>query len=185
MCINKDCKEFITRPSADYINRTALFIPVRAEAIKKFEGEIFADKEKKPEVSIHIFVTSKPNDTCPGLPRTFLKIPRCPGKTRDVFSDMTTKVSGPKVPRSPGNSRDIPGCPCKHDYQSPRSKSLKKTWDIPGYPCRHNYQSPRSKISRSPGTTQDIPGYPTRELLKSMVQKSQEVLGQLRTSLQT
>ena len=61
MCINKDCKEFITRPSADYINRTALFIPVRAEAIKKFEGEIFADKEKKPEVSIHIFVTSKPN----------------------------------------------------------------------------------------------------------------------------
>ena len=35
MCINKDCKEFITRPSADYINRTALFIPVRAEAIKK------------------------------------------------------------------------------------------------------------------------------------------------------
>ena len=61
MCINKDCKEFITRPSADYINCTALFIPVRAEAIKKFEGEIFADKEKKPEVSIHIFVTSKPN----------------------------------------------------------------------------------------------------------------------------
>ena len=35
MCINKDCREFITRPSADYINHTALFIPVRAEAIKK------------------------------------------------------------------------------------------------------------------------------------------------------
>ena len=60
MCINKDCNEFITRPSADYINRTVLFIPVRAEAIKKFEGEIFADKEKKLTVSIHIFVTSKP-----------------------------------------------------------------------------------------------------------------------------
>ena len=44
MCI-KDCKEYITRPSADYINRTALFIPVRAEAMKNFEREIFILKK--------------------------------------------------------------------------------------------------------------------------------------------
>ena len=35
MCINKECKEFITRPSADYIRRTAQFLPIRAKAIKK------------------------------------------------------------------------------------------------------------------------------------------------------
>ena len=54
MCINKDCKEFITRPSADYINRTALFIPVRAKAMQNLEQEIFHEKKAK-ETSISIF----------------------------------------------------------------------------------------------------------------------------------
>ena len=34
MCINKECKEFITRPSADYIQHTAKFLPIRAKAMK-------------------------------------------------------------------------------------------------------------------------------------------------------
>lgn len=29
-----ECKEYVTRPSADYINRTALFLPIRAQAMK-------------------------------------------------------------------------------------------------------------------------------------------------------
>lgn len=61
MCINKNCKEFITRPSADYINRTALFIPIRAEAMKNFEAEIFPEKRSKPETSFNIFSTNIPN----------------------------------------------------------------------------------------------------------------------------
>lgn len=61
MCINKDCKEYITRPSADYINRTALFIPVRAEAMKNIEAEIFADKKRKPDTSVNIFATNTQN----------------------------------------------------------------------------------------------------------------------------
>lgn len=52
MGINKDCKEFITRPLEDYINRTALFIPVRAEAMKNLESEIKCDKP------VNIFSTS-------------------------------------------------------------------------------------------------------------------------------
>ena len=36
MCINKDCKEYITRPSADNINCTGMLLPVRAKAIKKY-----------------------------------------------------------------------------------------------------------------------------------------------------
>ena len=37
MCINKDCKEFITRPSGDYIYRVARFLPIRSKAMKQFE----------------------------------------------------------------------------------------------------------------------------------------------------
>ena len=41
MCVNKDCKEYITRPSADYINRTAAFLSVRAKAIKNLQTQPF------------------------------------------------------------------------------------------------------------------------------------------------
>ena len=47
MCINKECKEFITRPSADYIQRTAKFLPIRAKAIKSFENQLFPEQKKK------------------------------------------------------------------------------------------------------------------------------------------
>lgn len=51
MCINRDCKEYITRPSADYINRTAMFLPVRAKAIKNIEKQVFSDKKSANSVS--------------------------------------------------------------------------------------------------------------------------------------
>ena len=49
MCINRECKEFIIRPSADYISRTAAFLPVRSKAIPNLEQQIFADR-KSPTV---------------------------------------------------------------------------------------------------------------------------------------
>ena len=51
MCINKDCKEYITRTSADYINRTAMFLQVRAKAIKNMEKQVFSDKKLANSVS--------------------------------------------------------------------------------------------------------------------------------------
>ena len=61
MCINKDCKQYITKPSEDYINRTALFLPVRAEALKNLEKEVFPDKKEEPQIPIDIFSTNEPD----------------------------------------------------------------------------------------------------------------------------
>ena len=47
MCINRECKEHVTRPSADYINRIANFLPIRAKAMKNAEEQLFPEKEKK------------------------------------------------------------------------------------------------------------------------------------------
>ena len=47
MCINRECKEFVTRPSADYINRTALFLPIRAKAMKNAEKELFPERKNE------------------------------------------------------------------------------------------------------------------------------------------
>ena len=44
MCINKECQEYITRPSADYINHTAMFLPVRAKSMKNIETQLFQDE---------------------------------------------------------------------------------------------------------------------------------------------
>ena len=57
MCINKDCKEYIIRPSAESMTRMATFLPIRAQAIKNLETQVFADsKAKKSEhktTSVH------------------------------------------------------------------------------------------------------------------------------------
>ena len=47
MCINKECKEYIIRPSGENMNRTALFLPIRAKAIKNLETQLFADSKAK------------------------------------------------------------------------------------------------------------------------------------------
>ena len=52
MCINRECKEFITRPSGDYINRIATFLPIRATAINNLEEQTFADRKSKTEKQI-------------------------------------------------------------------------------------------------------------------------------------
>ena len=46
MCINKDCKMCITKPSADYIQRVAKFLPVRSRAIKNFEKQVYTEHEE-------------------------------------------------------------------------------------------------------------------------------------------
>ena len=45
MCINRDCKMSITKPSADYIQRVAKFLPVRSKAIKHFEEQIYIERK--------------------------------------------------------------------------------------------------------------------------------------------
>lgn len=44
MCINRECKEYITRPSADYIQCMAQFLQVRAKAMKNIESQLFSDQ---------------------------------------------------------------------------------------------------------------------------------------------
>ena len=58
MCINKDCKEFITKPSGDYINRVATFLPVRSKAMKQFEAQIFPEQNQKKNhtLSFYLFI---------------------------------------------------------------------------------------------------------------------------------
>ena len=47
MCIHKECKEYIIGPSGENMNRTALFLPIRAKAIKNLETQLFADSKAK------------------------------------------------------------------------------------------------------------------------------------------
>ena len=49
MCITKEC---ITKPSGDYINRTALFLPVQAKAIKHIEDQPFPEHRKPVTIPI-------------------------------------------------------------------------------------------------------------------------------------
>ena len=60
MCINKECKEFIVRPSGDLMSRTAKFLPIRSKAIKNFEQQVFADKKSPPITQITSLYTSDP-----------------------------------------------------------------------------------------------------------------------------
>lgn len=41
MCINRECKEYVSRTSTETINRTSLFLPIRAEAIDNIEKQLF------------------------------------------------------------------------------------------------------------------------------------------------
>lgn len=61
MCVNKDCKEFITKPSGDYINRVARFLPIRAKAIKNFEAQLFPRRNSKKMKSIDTIYTNDPS----------------------------------------------------------------------------------------------------------------------------
>ena len=77
-----------------------------------------------------------------------------------VLPDITTKIPGP---RSPGTTRDIPGCPTRHDYQSPTSRNPKKSWDNSGHPgMSYRTRLPKSQVQKSQevwdnfGTSRDV-----------------------------
>ena len=45
MAINKDCKEAITKPSADYTKRVATFLPVRFNSLKNLNAQLFPEAQ--------------------------------------------------------------------------------------------------------------------------------------------
>ena len=61
MCI-RIARNILQGHQQTIINRTALFIPVRAEAMKNFEREIFIQDEKSKETSINFFFSKMPKD---------------------------------------------------------------------------------------------------------------------------
>ena len=61
--INKDCKRYVTHPSAESIDRKAVFMPIRAEAMRVFENQISPEQssDRKNEAITTIF-SEKPSD---------------------------------------------------------------------------------------------------------------------------
>ncbi len=56
MCINKDGKEYVTRPSADNLDCKAIFMPIRAKAMKGFETQLYTEQsiaDKKDILTIY------------------------------------------------------------------------------------------------------------------------------------
>ena len=47
MCVNKECKEYITRPLGENMNRIATISACRAKAIKNLGNQLFADRKAK------------------------------------------------------------------------------------------------------------------------------------------
>ena len=47
MCVNRECKEFITHPSSDNISRTSLFLPIRSRAMNNLEEHLFPERNKE------------------------------------------------------------------------------------------------------------------------------------------
>ena len=52
MCINRECKEYISRPSAENMTRTAIFLPIRAKAMKNAEAQLFPEQNKECSTTI-------------------------------------------------------------------------------------------------------------------------------------
>ena len=44
MCINKDCKKYVIHPTADSIERKAIFMPIRAKAMKDIEKQLYPEQ---------------------------------------------------------------------------------------------------------------------------------------------
>ena len=45
MCINKECKQYVTRPSAINMYKTATYLAIRAKAMKNAEAQLFPEQE--------------------------------------------------------------------------------------------------------------------------------------------
>ncbi len=61
MLVNKDCKTSIVRPSPDYINRVAQYIPYRAKCIQNMKLQLFPDMDRKAD-EIQSAFSCKPAD---------------------------------------------------------------------------------------------------------------------------
>ena len=61
MLINKECKTSIVRPSKDYINRIAQYIPYRTRSIENFKQQLFPEQEAHDNTLKSPF-TNQPND---------------------------------------------------------------------------------------------------------------------------
>ena len=46
MCINKECKQYVTRPSAAKMSNTATYLAIRAKAMKNTEAQLFPEKKR-------------------------------------------------------------------------------------------------------------------------------------------
>ena len=62
MCINKDCKTSIVRPTPDYISRVANYIPLRTKCLQNLRHQIFPEENDKTDTTPTSFLTTNAND---------------------------------------------------------------------------------------------------------------------------
>ena len=63
MCINKDCKTSIVRPTPDYISRVANYIPLRTKCLQNLRNQIFPEEnDHKADTTPTSFLTTNAND---------------------------------------------------------------------------------------------------------------------------
>jgi len=55
MCINKDGKAYVTRPSSDNLERKAIFMPIRAKAMKQLESQLYPEKTNRAAILNSIY----------------------------------------------------------------------------------------------------------------------------------
>ena len=60
MCVNRECKEYISHPSAENINRISLFLPVRSQAMKNLDQQIFPERKKETNEAITSVLATDP-----------------------------------------------------------------------------------------------------------------------------
>jgi len=61
MLINKPCKMYVVRPSPDYVNRIAHYLPYRTTALESLTHELFPEESKSHEAA-NPPLSKKPND---------------------------------------------------------------------------------------------------------------------------
>ena len=63
MCINKDCKTSIVRPTPDYISRVANYIPLCTKCLQNLRNQIFPEEnDHKADTTPTSFLTTIAND---------------------------------------------------------------------------------------------------------------------------
>ena len=69
MCINKDCKTSIVRPTPDYISRVANYIPLCTKCLQNLRNQIFPEEtDHKADTTPTSFLTTIANDKKKLLP---------------------------------------------------------------------------------------------------------------------